>query len=73
MTINEILDKLEQGSFDYPNQKRSLILQVMQYIEKLEEIIKENFGYSEDALYEKVYFKWTGPVMAKEIKEVLGK
>ena len=40
--------------------------------EKLKTIIKENFAYYPDALFEKVCFKWTGPVMEDEIKEVLG-
>ena len=40
--------------------------------EKLKKIIKENFCYSPNALYDKVFFKWTGPVMEDEIIEVLG-
>lgn len=39
--------------------------------EKLKKIIKENFCYSPNALYDKVFFKWTGPVMEDEIIEVL--
>ena len=40
--------------------------------EKLKKIIKENFCYSPNSLYDKVFFKWTGPVMEDEIIEVLG-
>ena len=39
--------------------------------EKLKKIIKENFMYIPDALFEKVCFKWTGPVLEDEIIEVL--
>ena len=39
--------------------------------EKLKKAIKENFMYIPDALFEKVCFKWTGPVMENEIIEVL--
>ena len=46
-------------------------LALEQKIEKLKKIIKENFCYSPNALYDKVFFKWTGPVMEDEIIEVL--
>lgn len=36
MEINEILDKLEQGNYDHPNQKGNLFLQVRQHIDRLE-------------------------------------
>lgn len=36
MEINEILDKLERGDFDHPNQKGNLFLQVRQHIDRLE-------------------------------------
>ena len=39
-------------------------------LELLEEIIKENFGYSETT--DRVFFNYTEPVMENEIKEVLG-
>lgn len=37
----------------------------------LKEIIKENFDYSKDAMFEKVYFKYDVPVMENKIIEVL--
>ena len=43
----------------------------LERLEKLEKIIKENFGYDKNALFDKVYFKSTGPVMEEEIIEVL--
>jgi len=48
------------------------ISNIIKEIEKLKSIIKENFAYYPDALFEKVCFKWTGPVMEDEIIEVLG-
>ena len=41
MEINEILDKLEQGNYDHPNQKGNLFLRVRQHIEKVEKKLQE--------------------------------
>lgn len=52
--MDEILDKLECGNFDRPNQKSNLILRVRKYIKQLEQenkkikqcikILKEQIG-----------------------------
>lgn len=81
-TIKERLEALEQENKDLKEiieiRKQMNInlidfgTKLKQENEKLKKIIKENFCYSPNALYDKVFFKWTGPVMEDEIIEVLG-
>lgn len=66
--LNDVIEKynhLNIQSFFIRDRER-------EEIKQLKKIIKENFCYSPNALYDKVFFKWTGPVMEDEIIEVLG-
>ena len=69
-TINALSIFLQRSSKkEYQDLK--IIEKDLERLEKLEKIIKENFGYDKNALFDKVYFKSTGPVMEEEIIEVL--
>ncbi len=67
--MDEILDKLERGDFDRPNQKANLILQIRKYIKQLEKENKE-YKWQEHLLNE--FFTGTN-YNAKEIIKLLNK
>lgn len=75
----ERLEVLETSVLEYKDQEKLYWqtnennVKLRQENEKLKSIIKENFAYYPDALFDKICFKWTGPVMEDEIKEVLNK
>ena len=47
-----------------------IIMKDLKRLEKLEKIIKENFGYNENT--KECFFNYDAPVMEEELKEELG-
>ena len=76
MNSKEALKRLKQETApatympDFDKDKCIEIIQKdLDRLEKLEKIIKENFGYNENT--KECFFNYDAPVMEEEIKEVL--